>query len=133
MPESGSRAEQPRLKELVVEASRALSRLDADRLEQLVLSCQALNRDLAGDRPLAVPIRRRELLLEARAASNDMAIFARVLEATRANLKVMKRLRELRLGRLEFDGPGQSAGRSPGNSWERFRGRGWTESGYGDD
>jgi hypothetical protein len=35
------------LKELVVEASRALARLDADRLEELALSCQALNRDLA--------------------------------------------------------------------------------------
>ena len=31
-----------------------------------------------------------------------MAVFARVLEATRANLKVMKRLRELRVGRLEY-------------------------------
>ena len=44
------RAEQsrhPKLKELVVEASRALARLDADRLEELALSCQALNRDLA--------------------------------------------------------------------------------------
>ena len=36
----------PELKELVVEASRALARLDADRLEEMALSCQALNRVL---------------------------------------------------------------------------------------
>ena len=34
-----------------------------------------------------------------------MAVFARVLEATRANLKVMNRLRELRAGRLEYGEP----------------------------
>ena len=33
-----------------------------------------------------------------------MAVFARVLEATRANLNVMNRLRELRAGRLEYSG-----------------------------
>ena len=31
-----------------------------------------------------------------------MAVFARVLDATRANLNVMNRLRELRMGRLEY-------------------------------
>jgi hypothetical protein len=31
-----------------------------------------------------------------------MATFARVLEATRANLNVMNRLRDLRTGRLEY-------------------------------
>ena len=47
MQESGARREHPGLKELVVEASRALARLDAGRLEELALSCQALTRDLA--------------------------------------------------------------------------------------
>ena len=37
----------PELKQLVGEASRALASLDADRLEELALSCQALNRDSA--------------------------------------------------------------------------------------
>ncbi len=37
----------PELKALVVEASLALTRLDANRLEELALSCQALNRDLS--------------------------------------------------------------------------------------
>jgi hypothetical protein len=39
------------LKDLVIEASRALARLDADRLEELALSCQALNRDLVRSDP----------------------------------------------------------------------------------
>ena len=39
----------PELKELVAEASRALARLDAARLEELALSCEALNRDLDAD------------------------------------------------------------------------------------
>jgi hypothetical protein len=49
-----------------------------------------------------------------------MAVFARVLEATKANLKVMSRLRELRGGRLEY-GEAQA--------------RGWagTESGHGNN
>jgi hypothetical protein len=94
----GVRREPPQLKELVVEASRALARLDADRLEELALSCQALNRELA---PL-LPERRLELARQSREADGEMATFARVLDATRANLNVMNRLRELRSGRLEY-------------------------------
>jgi hypothetical protein len=88
----------PELKELVVEASRALARLDADRLEEMALSCQALNRELT----LRVPAERAILARQAREAARDMAVFLRVLEATRANLNVMNRLRELREGRLEY-------------------------------
>ncbi|MGA2671921.1 MAG: hypothetical protein ABSE99_01725 [Terracidiphilus sp.] len=116
MEEPGERRAHPELKKLVAEASRALARLDADRLEELALSCQALNRDLA-------PGQRRdsaELARQAREAQGDMAVFARVLEATRANLHVMSRLRELRAGRLEY-GEGQARG------WTR------TESGHGDN
>jgi hypothetical protein len=88
----------PELKELVVEASRALARLDADRLEEMALSCQALNRELT----LREPAERAALARQAREAARDMAVFLRVLEATRANLNVMNRLRELREGRLEY-------------------------------
>ncbi len=81
-----------------MEASRALARLDAGRLEELALSCQALNRDLAFPKP-----REHAALAEqAREVAVDMAVFSRVLEATRANLNVMLRLRELRDGRLEY-------------------------------
>ncbi len=92
------RPARPELKELVVEASKALARLDAERLEELALCCQALNRDLT---PGAS--KEREALREqARAAANDMDLFARVLDATRANLRVMQRLHALRPGRLEY-------------------------------
>ena len=45
MQELEARPANPELKELVVEASRALARLDTARLEELALSCQALTRD----------------------------------------------------------------------------------------
>jgi hypothetical protein len=94
----GVRREASQLKELVEEASRALARLDADRLEELALSCQALNRGL----PSLDRAGRLELARQSRTADGDMATFARVLDATRANLNVMNRLRELRSGRLEY-------------------------------
>ncbi len=114
MRELGESRGHPKLRELVVEASRALARLDAERLEELALSCQALNRDLAeADRDA-----RSALAAESREAVGDMAVFARVLDATRANLHVMNRLCELREGRLEYGGP-------QAQPWRR------TESGQG--
>jgi len=95
------RRELPELKQLVIEASRALARLDADRLEELALSCQALNRELT---PMTA-VRRQDLIRQSREAARDMATFARVLDATRANLNVMNRLRDLRTGRLEYANP----------------------------
>ena len=113
MIRGGAFREHSQLKELVVEASRALACLDADRLEELALSCQALNRDLAP----SSKEERAQLARQAREAAGDMATFARVLEVTRANLHVMNRLRELRADRLEY---GQAA-------WTR------TESRHGDN
>ncbi|MGD0730225.1 MAG: hypothetical protein ABR956_03105 [Terracidiphilus sp.] len=98
MQQGGANPEQLELKEIVAEASRALARLDADRLEELALSCQALNRDL----PPAKAEKRAVLAREVKEAAKDMEVLARVLEATRANLNVMNRLRELRAGRLEY-------------------------------
>ena len=96
--EPGSRPADPEVRGLVKEASLALARLDANRLEELALTCKAFCGDLAsatGDERLA-------LVSEVRAAAKDLAVFARVLDATRANLAVMNRLRELREGRLEY-------------------------------
>ena len=114
-------SEHPKLKELVVEASQALARLDADRLEELALSCQVLNRDLPGCNQAKLDQRKR-LAIESREATGDMAVFARVLEATRANLNVMNRLRKLRAseleyraGRLEYSGPQASGWRQKGS------------------
>lgn len=89
-----------KLKSLAAEASQALAQLDAERLEELALSCEALHRKLAltnADRET-----RRAMAEQARDAAADMAILGRVLEATRANLGVMNRLREMRMERLEY-------------------------------
>jgi hypothetical protein len=95
----GARPLHTQVRETLKEASLALARLDADRLEALVVSCKALERDLAltAGEVCDVPPS------EAKAAMNDLAVFARVIEATRANLNVMTRLRDLREGRLEYD------------------------------
>ena len=86
----------PELRELVAEASHALALLDADRLEELAACCQALNRDLES----ADVAGREGLARQARDAQGDLAVFGRVLEATRANLAVMNRIRALRAGRF---------------------------------
>jgi len=88
----------PGLKQLVIEASRALARLDADRLEELAQSCRALSRELAGDGDRD----KRLLSVSISEAESEMAVFERVLQVTRANVSVMKRLRELREGKLEY-------------------------------
>jgi len=98
MLEIGESRVHPKLKELVVEASRSLALLDADRLEELALSCEALNRRLSPRDAGA----RAALVVEASEAAGDMAVFGRVLEATRANLQVMRRLRQVRTGCLEY-------------------------------
>jgi|HubBroStandDraft_1064217.scaffolds.fasta_scaffold21347_2 hypothetical protein len=108
MEQSAPQGRHPQLKELVVEASRALAQLDAARLEELALSCQALNRELAG----AGTEDRTQLARQAREATGDMAMFARVLDVTRGNLNVLNRLRELRAGHLEYGEP-QVRGWSP--------------------
>ena len=96
--EREARGVNPELKGLVAEASQALARLDSARLEDLALSCQALNQGIDSmDGHGNV-----ELARQAREAAGDMAVFARVLEATRANVHVMNRLRELRAVRLEY-------------------------------
>ena len=100
MQQLGAGRLNPELREVVVAASLALARLDADRLEELALSCRALNWDLAavtGDG-------RAELARQARESAGEMAVLGRVLEATRANLNVTRRLRELREGPLEYGG-----------------------------
>jgi hypothetical protein len=100
----------PELRELVREASQALARLDAGRLEELAQCCQALNRELklrkAGSAEEAecgdAGPDGAELARQAREAAGEFAIFTRVLEATRANLDVLKRLRAFEQDQLEY-------------------------------
>lgn len=101
----------PELKAVVVEASLALARLDADRLEELALSCRALNRDLSA----GSAEKRAEMARQTRESAGEMAVFERVLEATRANLEVMSRLRRLHEGHRDYGGSLRcgSSGRGP--------------------
>jgi hypothetical protein len=87
----------PSLKDMITEASLALARLDSDRLEELGLSFEALTRGLGN------PDENKEISFEceARDTVQQMAVFSRVLEATRSNLNVMQRLREMRARRVE--------------------------------
>ena len=93
------------MKELVREASAALARLDAERLEELARCCQALNRDLRrrqgtqGRNELATT-----LVAQVRAAAGEFVVFTRVLEATRVNLEVMMRLKAFQQEQLEYGG-----------------------------
>ena len=87
----------PELKDALVEASHALAQLDADRLEEMASYCTTL----VGDQT-AAHCTPASLDLACREAWKEMAIFMRVLEATRANLNVMRRLREIHTARLEY-------------------------------
>ena len=116
------------IREVVAEASRALARLDADRLEELALACQALNRDrvanvspdAGAESDLTERGNNQALMRQAREAAGDMRDFGRVLEATRANLVVMRRMRQLREGKIVYS---------------EAQARGWAspEPGYGDN
>jgi hypothetical protein len=77
------------VKQFLGEASVALAHLDAERLEEMALSCEALTQEEAGS---SGP---EEL-------ETDIAILDRVIEATRANLTVMRQLSETRGSRLEY-------------------------------
>ena len=84
MTRSIQRAESTKLKQIVAEASRALAHVDADRLEEMTLYCESLL-----DEPITDIANYRE-------TAQEMAIFSRVLDATRANVRVMRQIRELR-------------------------------------
>jgi hypothetical protein len=134
MPDVGSRHVRPRLKELIVEASRALARLDVERLEELARSCRALNRALAlGESTVQNNLfHQADLCGEAAEAAGEMAVFSRVLDVTRENLIVANRLRALRQNALEYS-------ESQIRVWTRSepqtspRTELHTESGYGDN
>lgn len=91
----------PELRQIVREASQSLVSLDAARLEELAACCEALTCDLKSARTAE----RAELARQAADAASEMAVLARVLEATRANVQVMRRIRELREEGLEYSAP----------------------------
>lgn len=130
MKEPGGCQANAEIRPLVADASCALARLDQARLEELALSCQALNRSLGS----MSAEEKSNIARQAKDAEADMAVFARVLEATRANLSVMNRVRELRMGRIEYSEQqalGGSAVASPSTDFSPCGGA--AEAGHGDD
>ncbi|HEY6490676.1 MAG: hypothetical protein WCC26_19005 [Terracidiphilus sp.] len=85
------------LQDLLRDASQALACLDSDRLEALAVSCRALNPFDSSD-----AVDRARLTGQAQSVQQDLAVFARVLAATRANIEVMRRLEGLREGKIEY-------------------------------
>ena len=109
----------PNLREMITEASLSLARLDADRLEELALSCQALNRDHA----LVTGKYGAQSAWNAGEAAREMALFGRVLAATRANLDVVKQLQRMRERTREYQA---------GTAVVTDRDGRWTTAGGGD-
>lgn len=76
------------LKDLLAEAARSLASLDANRLEELAECCVSLRCGFAAMKPGGWANVRRQSIV----AAKEMTMFGRVLEATRANLKIIERL-----------------------------------------
>jgi hypothetical protein len=69
-------------RDIAIEAVNALARMDAERLEELARRCRALDPGPERATSAALANQKREL-----------AVLARVLEATRSNASVIRRLR----------------------------------------
>jgi len=86
------------IEEIVLEASKALTNWDADRLEELALSCEALNSDLM----LLTPAGRAALAVEAQRAHRHLAVLKRSVHFTHENLKILKNLTAAHDEQLEY-------------------------------
>lgn len=116
MREPSGRRVYPELRALVAEATRSLAQLDAKRLEELALCCEALNRDWHRELETGVNKRIGEMARQARDAQADMAVFGRVLEATQGNVAVMNRIRALRRDAIaDYSAPAPRSGGAHGN------------------
>jgi hypothetical protein len=109
------RSVRPKLQQIARNTIQALTALDGVRLEDLARSCQALTGSLG----TLEEVEARSFLDEPLAAQRDLAVLARVLQATKANLAVMRRLSDLREG-------------EPGYGPEPMQARSSTEAGRGD-
>lgn len=105
----------PALRSIVVEATEALTRLDADRLEELVLSCQKLNREFSPHPEVynasaaaslfaqgIPPEQPQRHIHPSGTDSAEMAVFSRLLSLTRENLTVFTRVRMQKGIQLEY-------------------------------
>jgi len=84
----------PKMRDVLLEASRALANIDADRLEELALSCHALNREQKRSGAAACA----RVTCEALDSRQELTLLGSILEATQANLRVLRHLRAMHAG-----------------------------------
>jgi hypothetical protein len=84
------------LKALLAEASLALARLDAARLEQIARCCTELIREAEGQQGLTLNV------LEFR---NELRVLGRVVDSTRANLAFLRVLGDREDANLNYGHP----------------------------
>ena len=85
------------LREIVRQATEALIRMDAERLEELARCCSDLNRDLHRDLQGSDSDTAIEAAADMQASAHDLRVLERVLFETRANLTVFTRLHVMRM------------------------------------
>ena len=93
---------QVKMSELAQEAVRALAVLDTDRLEELAATCRHLGDPSCPTHLSAHDGDLAALQQEVRTAAPDLKTLNRVLEATRANAAVIRRLAEMRAEQPEY-------------------------------
>jgi hypothetical protein len=83
------------LRRTLVEAALALAKLDADRLEEMALSCDAL---IESKEIPKVPASR----IVAGNAAREFSVLGRVLDSTSTNLRILRELRHGKAQQLEY-------------------------------
>jgi LmbE family N-acetylglucosaminyl deacetylase len=83
--------------QILKEASLALARLDADRLEELAAACRVLNRDLP-----YIDTETRDLV-QLEDCLKALKVLGRIVEKTRYNLEVVRRVQARSRGAHALD------------------------------
>ena len=131
--ETGDSSQRQGWQELLQEATDALVRMDADRLEELVRCCEDLNRQQRTPQRLATTGRGSHRTAEQmRQERASLAVMGRLLEETRANLRVLTHLHVLRLKQAAGDAERWHAWQH-GAAGAGMAGAGTARSGYGDN
>lgn len=88
------KAQRPELKKMLVEASQALALLDADQLEEMAASCEALISPPGGAAG--------QFAAQCVDIRQELSTFKRVMEATRANMSILCNLDGGKPEQLEY-------------------------------
>jgi hypothetical protein len=116
------------LREIVQQATAALIRMDADRLEELARCCADLNREIEQGKETIGTVR------DLRSSENDVKVLGRILDETRANYMILSRLFSCRrgdAGAATDTWPDPQVG-SAARSRDGWSGADWKED-YGDN